>query len=67
MTGREMCERIAQADFLVYRETGAALTPKQIWNYSPSGELDMIWPWHLEACTILGIDPKTSGVADGLA
>lgn len=40
-----MCERIA----FMWGLAGKRVTPLQIFNYSPTGELFMIWEWHDEA------------------
>ena len=41
MTIQQMCERISFMEGLV----GWRRTPLQVFNYSPTGELFMIWEW----------------------
>lgn len=53
MTMKEMCELIARADFL-RKDDGTAPTAEEIFNYSPSGELFMVFAWYEKAKCILG-------------
>ena len=45
MTIQGMCEEIS----FVWGLFGHRVTPIQIFNYSPTGELFMIWEWYEEA------------------
>lgn len=42
---REMCETIERSKILVRRD-GSYPTAKEIFEYSPTGELYMIWEWY---------------------
>lgn len=53
MTGKEICEHIAKANFLFKEGTDIPLTADEIWNYSPTGELFMLHEWYENACKIL--------------
>ena len=44
-TFREMCETIAHAHFLI-KKNGSYATAEEIFNYSPTGELWMIFHWY---------------------
>jgi|GEM_PF-2178172 len=45
-TGKEMCEMISE----YFKETkGIQLSWEEIWNYSPTGELFMVYEWFNEA------------------
>ena len=52
MTGQQMCRAIAKAiadgDFTIRNSrTGQELTTAdEIWNYSPTGELYMVFQWY---------------------
>jgi hypothetical protein len=46
MTGKEMCEIIASHWKNVY---DIEVEPEQIWNYSPRGELFMVYVWYEDA------------------
>jgi hypothetical protein len=47
MTGLERCKVISQ----YWKETtGKEVDPMDIWNYSPTGELFMVYAWYDEAC-----------------
>lgn len=52
MTGKEMCEKIVEADFL-RNPDGSTPTAEEIWNYSPTGELFHIFEWYKTAKQIL--------------
>ena len=60
MTGKQMCEKIVEADFL-RKDDGTAPTADEIWNYSPRGELAMVFIWYLRACSILEEEPELHG------
>ena len=45
MTIKEMCEAIERADFL-RKPDGTAPTAREIFEYSPTGELLMIYVWY---------------------
>lgn len=46
VTGKQMCELISE----FWRETnGVDVEPEQIWNYSRTGELTMVFVWYEEA------------------
>ena len=55
MTGKEMCELIVKADFL-RKEDGTPPTAEEIWNYSPTGELLMVFEWYQTAKRILDVE-----------
>ena len=45
-TGMEACELIAK----YWKEVkGITVEPENIWNYSPKGELSMVFLWYWEA------------------
>lgn len=50
---KDMCEHIAKAGFL--ERDGVPLTAEQIYNYSPSGELFMVFQWYELASYTLGV------------
>lgn len=52
-TMKEMCETIVSADILCKKD-GSALTPEEVFNYSPTGELFMVFMWYAEAMVKLG-------------
>jgi hypothetical protein len=45
ITGQGMCELISQ----FFRSRGIERTPEEIWNYSPTGELSMVFEWFHKA------------------
>jgi hypothetical protein len=49
---QEMCETIVKADFL-RRKDGTAPTAREIFDYSPTGELFMVFEWYQTAKLIL--------------
>lgn len=51
-TGREMCEKIVEAGILV-KPDGSNPTPKEVWEYSPNGELFMVFKWYQMALSVL--------------
>ncbi len=53
MTGKQMCETIVRADIL-RKPDGTPPTAEEIWSYSPTGELDMVFAWHKLARLALG-------------
>jgi hypothetical protein len=55
ITIRQMCEHIEKAEILAFKD-GSRPTAKQIFNYSPTGELYKIWDWYDMACFILEHD-----------
>lgn len=56
-TMQVMCEHIVKADILQFRGDKASPTAEEIFNYSPSGELYMVFQWFNEACHKIGL-PK---------
>lgn len=58
VTMKAMCEHIAKARFLVKRD-GSFPAAEEIFNYSPTGELYMIFTWYHEACLLIG-EPEKS-------
>ncbi len=44
-TVKEMCETIATAG-VIKKHNGEAYTAEEIFNYSPSGELSMVFLWY---------------------
>ncbi len=46
MTGKQMCEVIAEEFSLTL---GRKITPEEVWNCSPTGELFMIYEWYQKA------------------
>lgn len=56
-TGKQMCEHIVKADFL-RKKDGSRPTADEIWRYSPTGELFMVFAWYEAACKILGSAPQ---------
>jgi hypothetical protein len=58
VTIREMCETIERARIL--RKTdGTHPTAREIFEYSPTGELYMLCEWHQLALEVLGKEMKT--------
>lgn len=53
LTMRQMCEHIVKADILKDQH-GIKPTAKEIFNYSPTGELSEIWIWYNIACKKIG-------------
>lgn len=49
---KQVCEKIIKADFLT-KQDGTKPTVKEIFNYSPTGELFMIFEWYKQAQEIL--------------
>lgn len=45
-TGKEMCQIISR---WMKEAKGIDRTPEQIWNYSPTGELSLVFCWYDEA------------------
>ena len=45
VTGQEMCELISK----YFKARGIDRTWEQIWNYSPTGELAMVYYWYEDA------------------
>lgn len=52
ITMREMCETICRSEMFGSKDEGG-LTAKEIFNYSPTGELSEIFVWYAIACDIL--------------
>ena len=52
VTMKQMCETIVSADFLRY-QNGDSPTAEQIYNYSPTGELYMVFTWYEQAQIII--------------
>jgi hypothetical protein len=55
MTIVDMCETIAKAKILC-KSDGTHPTAVEIFNYSPTGELFMIWIWYDDAKLALSND-----------
>lgn len=53
---KEMCETIEKSGILKRKDGGSSPTAEEIFNYSPTGELIMIWEWYQVACLVLGSD-----------
>jgi hypothetical protein len=53
MTIKEMCEVIERAEIL-QRTDGTRPTAREIFNYSRTGELAMIWEWYNIAADKVG-------------
>ena len=51
-TGKEMCQTIVRA--LKQSNPDCKISPKDIWELSPTGELDFIFPMYIEAKDQLG-------------
>jgi hypothetical protein len=61
VTMQEMCEHIVNADILQFKDDGTSPKAEEIFNYSRSGELYMVFKWYEEACNKIGnlhIDKK---------
>lgn len=58
ITVKEICERIVEANILE-KPDGSTYTPMEIWNYSSTGELFMIFEWYELACNKLNIENIT--------
>jgi hypothetical protein len=52
VTMKQMCEHIVKAD-LLERPDGTKPTAKEIFNYSSTGELYMVFEWYKMACEVL--------------
>ena len=52
MTMKDMCETIIKADFLKKKD-GSVPTAMEIFKYSPTGELCMVFEWYETAKEIL--------------
>ena len=48
----KMIEVIIESDIL-QKKDGTKTTPEDVWNYSSSGELYMIFEWYRLACEVL--------------
>jgi hypothetical protein len=60
VTMQEMCEHIVRADILQFKD-GTIPKAEEIFNYSSSGELYMVFKWYEESCDKIGtpsIDTK---------
>jgi hypothetical protein len=54
-TWKDMCEHIVRAKIIRNKETGGvAISWKEIWEYSPTGELGQIVTWYRDACQTIG-------------
>jgi len=58
-TFKEVCEVIAESNILSNKE-GINPTPEQVFDYSPTGELFMLWEWYEIAVQVIEHD-KTCG------
>jgi hypothetical protein len=56
-----MCETIVRAGILV-KSDGTAPTAEEIFNYSPTGEMFMVFEWYRAARIALGATPDTPRV-----
>jgi len=56
-TMKEMCEHIVKADIVQFKDNKTSPTAEEVFNYSPSGELYMVFQWYNEACDKIG-SPK---------
>lgn len=56
-TMKEMCETIVEAD-IIRKKDGTKFKPKEIYEYSPTGELSRIFEWYEEAKTALALEAK---------
>ena len=56
LTMREMCEHIVKSGVLK-RKDGQPVTAEAVYNYSPRGELFMVFEWFKIACAMIG-EPK---------
>ena len=45
MTGKEMCDFIAKHNIMEH-DDGTPFTAEDYWNYSPTGELAMVYVWY---------------------
>lgn len=52
MTMKEMCEKIVESDIL-RKPNGEAPTAREIFEYSPSGELFMVFEWYDMAVEVI--------------
>ena len=52
VTGQQMCEAIVEAG-LMLKADGTPRTPKEVWEYSPTGELYMVYAMYDVAKRIL--------------
>ena len=57
---KQMCEKINEANILINKD-GSNPTPKEIFNYSASGELFMIFEWYEIAKHLEGQEIKVQG------
>lgn len=55
ITMKQACEHIVKAEILICKDGGTP-TAEQIFNYSPSGELFMVFEWYKSACLKLGYE-----------
>jgi hypothetical protein len=53
----EMCEVIADSE-IITKPDGTHPTAKQVFNYSPTGELFMIWDWYEQAKCVVNAKTK---------
>ena len=58
-TMKQMCEHIVKADILQFKDDKSSPTAEEIFNYSPTGELYMVFQWFNEACHKIGL-PETN-------
>lgn len=56
VTAKTMCEHIVKAGF--QWQDGSTPTAEEIFKYSPSGELSMLFQWYEEACLSIGPPEK---------
>jgi hypothetical protein len=53
LTMKDMCEHIVKANFLFHKGTDNLFSAEEIFNYSPTGELFMVFEWYRYACILL--------------
>ena len=58
MTMKEMCEKIVESDIL-RKPNGEAPTAREIFEYSPSGELFMVFEWYDKAVEVIKVRSAT--------
>lgn len=53
ITMKAMCEHIVKADFIENKDDTKP-TAEELFNYSPTGELYMVFEWYKMACILIG-------------
>jgi hypothetical protein len=62
MTGKQMCEKIVEADIL-RKSDGTAPTAEEIWNSSSTGELYQVFMWFEQAQIVLDFKTEINRIA----